>query len=270
MAANNNIRSLISTAVLLGAMTLPATALDISTHGSDNAHTNAVLLKGTIVEGDAYEVKRYIAKLPKKANVVVYLDSPGGNLREGLKLGSYFYEFKVETVVANKAICTSACALAFLGGRDAKGEAARTKYTTGRVGYHAFSREFNENVSYSANDLKTVLLRTQFEVFNIAQYLRSIETDLDVLRIMLSAPPQGMAFISDDTAIEIGVRVFDAKLNKPVDPAPVLERLAKARADAKLAAAQPPVPAPPAPASAKADGGAPEAKPTASVAPPAG
>jgi hypothetical protein len=269
MTAKQNIRHLVSTAVLLGAMTLPATALEISKHGSDNAHTNAVLLKGTIVDGDAYEVKRYIAKLPKKANVVVYLDSPGGNLREGLKLGSYFYEFKIETVVANKALCTSACALAFLGGRDAKGEVARTKYTTGRVGYHAFSREFNENVTYSANDLKTVLLRTQFEVFNIAQYLRSIETDMDVLRIMLSAPPQGMAFISDDTAIEIGVRVFDAKLNKPVDPAPVLERLAKARADAKLAAAQPPVPAPPAPASAKADGGAPEAKPTASVVPPA-
>jgi hypothetical protein len=268
MAAKHNIRTLVATA-LLGAMTLPAAALDISKHPSDNAQVNAVLLKGSIVDGDAYEVRRYLAKLPKKARAVVYLDSPGGNLREGLKLGKHFYEAKIETVVEGKALCTSACALAFLGGRDANGNAARTKFTTGRVGYHAFSRDFNENISYTAKDLKTVLHRTQFEVFNIAEYLRSIETNMDVLRVMLSAPPQGMNFISDDTAIEIGIRVWDAKLNKPVDPAPVLERLAKARAEAKLAAAQPSRPAPPAPPSAVADGGSPQVKPTASVVPPA-
>ena len=232
MAAKQNIRNLVSTAVLLGAMTLPASAVEISKHSSDNVLVNAVLLKGTIVDGDAYEVRKHIAKLPKKTGTIVYLDSPGGNLREGLKLGTYFHDLKIETVVEAKALCTSACALAFLGGRDANGNVSRTKFTGGRLGYHAFSRDFNENVNYSANDLKTVLHRTQFEVFNIAEYLRSIETHMDVLRIMLSAPPSGMNFISDDTAIEIGVRVWDAKLNKPVDPAPVLERLAKARADA--------------------------------------
>ena len=269
MAANKNIRNLVSTAVLLGAMTLPASALEISKHSSDNVLVNAVLLKGSIVDGDAYEVRKHIAKLPKKTGTIVYLDSPGGNLREGLKLGAYFYDLKIETVVEAKAPCTSACALAFLGGRDANGNVSRTKFTGGRLGYHAFSRDFNENVSYSANDLKTVLHRTQFEVFNIAEYLRSIETHMDVLRIMLNAPPSGMNFISDDTAIEIGVRVWDAKLNQPLDPAPVLERLAKARAEAKIAASQPPAPAAPAPVSAGSDGGSSPVKPTAAVVPPA-
>ena len=69
-------------------MTLPAAALEISKHARDNVLTNAVLLKGTITDGDAYELKSYIAKLPKKPSTVVYLDSPGGNLREGLKLGT--------------------------------------------------------------------------------------------------------------------------------------------------------------------------------------
>ena len=269
MAANNNIRKLASAAVLLGAMTLPATAVEISKHPSDNALVNAVSVKGKIVDGDAYEVKSYIAKLPKKPVTVVYLDSPGGNLREGLKLGTAFYDLKIETVVEAKASCTSACALAFLGGRDMDGNAARTKFSSGQLGFHAFSRDFNETMTYSANDLKVVLHRTQFEVFNIAEYLRSIETNMDVVRIMLSAPPTGMHFVSDDTAIEIGIRVFDAKLKQPIDPAPVLERLAKARADAKIAASLPPVPAPPAPLSAGADGGAPLTKPTATVVPPA-
>lgn len=108
MAAKQNIRNLVSTAVLLGAMTLPASAVEISKHSSDNVLVNAVLLKGTIVDGDAYEVRKHIAKLPKKTGTIVYLDSPGGNLREGLKLGTYFHDLKIETVVEAKALCTSA------------------------------------------------------------------------------------------------------------------------------------------------------------------
>jgi hypothetical protein len=95
MAANKNIRNLVSTAVLLGATTLPASALEISKHSSDNVLVNAVLLKGTIVDGDAYEVRKHIAKLPKKPTTIVYLDSPGGNLREGLKLGTHFHDLKL-------------------------------------------------------------------------------------------------------------------------------------------------------------------------------
>ena len=79
---------------------------EISKHSSDNVLVNAVLLKGTIVDGDAYEVRKHIAKLPKKTGTIVYLDSPGGNLREGLKLGAYFYDLKIETVVEAKALCT--------------------------------------------------------------------------------------------------------------------------------------------------------------------
>jgi hypothetical protein len=73
MAANKNIRNLVSTAVLLGAMTLPASALEISKHSNDNVLVNAVLLKGSIVDGDAYEVRKHIAKLPKKTGTIVYL-----------------------------------------------------------------------------------------------------------------------------------------------------------------------------------------------------
>ncbi len=101
-----------------------------------------------------------------------------------------------------------------------------------------------------------MLQRTQTEVFNIAEYLRGIETNMDVLRIMLGAPSSAMNFISNDDAIELGIAVWDSKTGKPVDPAPVLERLAKARADAKIAASLPPAPAAPAPVSAGSDGGA--------------
>jgi len=267
MATKQNIQNLVATAALLGAMTLPAAALDISKHAKDSPEINAVLLKGTVTDGDAYELKTYLNKLPKKAMTVVYLDSPGGNLREGLKLGNLFFERKIETVVDEKASCTSACALAFLGGRGTNDKPMRAKVSTGKVGFHSFTRDFNDNITYSAGDLKTVLQRTQTEVFNIAEYLRGIETNMDVLRIMLGAPSSAMNFISDDDAIELNIQVWDAKSGKHVDPAPVLERLAKARAEAKIAAAQPTAPGTPGPVTAASDGGASPIKPTAAVTP---
>ena len=58
-----------------------------------------MLLKGWIDDGDAFELRIYLAKLPKKPATVVYLDSPGGNLREGLQARQFFYQNKIETVV---------------------------------------------------------------------------------------------------------------------------------------------------------------------------
>ena len=52
--------------VMLGWVAQPASALEISRHASDSATVNAILLKGRIDDGDAYELKGYLAKLPKK------------------------------------------------------------------------------------------------------------------------------------------------------------------------------------------------------------
>src|SRR6267378_2144718 len=115
------------------ALTQPASALEISKHAKDGAETNAVQLKGKIEDGDTYELQVYIAGLAKKPNVVVYLNSAGGNLREGMRLGR----------------------------RDETGKPRRTKASTGGVGFHSFSREFDKDKNYSADDLKTVVQMTQ-------------------------------------------------------------------------------------------------------------
>jgi hypothetical protein len=143
------------------ALAQPAGALEISKHAKDSAETNAVQLKGRIDDGDTYELQVYIASLAKKPNVVVYLNSTGGNLREGMRLGRFFFQNKIETVVESKTQCASACALAFLGGRDETGKPRRTKASTGGVGFHSFTREFDKDKNYSADDLKTVVQMTQ-------------------------------------------------------------------------------------------------------------
>jgi hypothetical protein len=215
-------------ALVAGALAQPAAALEISKHGSDNAEANAILLKGKVDDGDTFNLQVYISKLPKKDNIVVYLNSPGGNLAEGMRLGRFFHQNKIETSVETKTACSSACALAFLGGRDADGKTHRTKASNSGVGFHSFSREFDAR-NYSADDLKSVVQQTQSQVFIVAEYLKSIGADLDVLRLMLKAQASQMYFLSNDEALAFNIRVWDEKNNQTIDPEVVLNRLDRSR-----------------------------------------
>jgi len=228
-------------ALALGALTQPAAAIEISKHASDSATVNAIQIKGKIDDGDTFELQVYISKLNKKPTIVVYLNSPGGNLREGMRLGKFFFDNKIETVVETKTACSSACALAFLGGRDGDtGKPHRTKASNSGLGFHSFTREF-DNKSYSADDLKTVVQMTQTQVFVVAEYLKTIGADMDIIRLMLRAQSNQMNYISNDEALALNIRVYDDKRNLLVDPADVMDRLdrshpttgATAKADGK-------------------------------------
>jgi hypothetical protein len=219
------------------ALAQPASALEISKHAKDNTETNAVQLKGRIDDGDTYELQVYIAGLAKKPNVVVYLNSAGGNLREGMRLGRFFFQNKIETVVESKTQCASACALAFLGGRDESGKPRRTKASTGGVGFHSFTREFDKDKNYSADDLKTVVQMTQNQVALVAEYLKAVNADLDLLRIMLRAAANEMNYLSNDDALAVNIRVWDEKRSQIVEPEYVVNKLDRSQA----AAAQRPV-----------------------------
>ena len=253
MAAKLSIRGFLGAAIgtlMLGAIAQPASAVEISQHVlKDNAETNAILLKGRIDDGDTFDLQVYIGNLPKKPTIVVYLNSPGGNLREGMRLGKFFFDNKIETAVETKTACASACALAFLGGRDTNGKQQRTKASSAGVGFHSFTRDFDKDKSYSADDMKTVVQQTQTQVFIVAEYLKSIGADPDIVRLMLRAQANQMNYISNDEALALNIRVFDDKRNQLIDPEHVLERLDRSRATAPTAT-NAPMPA----ASAKSDG----------------
>jgi hypothetical protein len=231
---NRSLLGALTAGVMLGTFAPPTMALEVTQHAAnDSADVNAILLKGRIEEGDTFDLQVYIAGLPKKPNIVVYLNSPGGNLREGMRLGTFFHQNKIETVVESKTGCTSACALAFLGGRDnATGKARRTKFSTAGLGFHSFTREFNKDRSYTADDLKLIIRRTQIEVVAVAEYLRSIGTDLDLLRVMLRAASNEMNYLSNDAAIGLNIRIWDEKRSQIVEPELVMDRLDRSRATA--------------------------------------
>lgn len=61
----------------------------------------------------------------------VYLNSPGGLLEHGFKLGALFKRYGVQTIVTGEQVCASSCAFAFLGGRF------RTMAHDAKLSFHA-------------------------------------------------------------------------------------------------------------------------------------
>jgi hypothetical protein len=225
-------------ALVIGSLAQPASAIEISKHASDSADINAIQLKGRVDDGDTFDLQVYIGNLPKKPTIVVYLNSPGGNLREGMRLGKFFFDNRIETVIETKTACASACSLAFLGGRDgATGKPHRTKASTSGLGFHSFSREFDKDKSYSADDMKTVVQQTQAQVFGVAEYLKAIGADPDIVRLMLQAQANQMNFISNNEALALNIRVWDEKRNQLVDPEQIMDRLDRSRAAVNAPAA---------------------------------
>ena len=63
--------------------------------------------------------------------IKVILNSDGGLLDDGYKLGEIFRDEKVKTIIADDTLCASSCAVAFLGGYY------RSVATKGQVLFHA-------------------------------------------------------------------------------------------------------------------------------------
>lgn len=71
------------------------------------------VLKGKISQGDAAVFNA--ATAPYK-HVILVLDSPGGNLIEGLEIGRAVHQREMATGVAENMVCASACALIWAAG----------------------------------------------------------------------------------------------------------------------------------------------------------
>jgi hypothetical protein len=91
----------------------------------DNKHT-VVILSGDITEGDSKTLKNLIIQAALKERPVsgIILESPGGQLREGVKLAEIIRTARIKASVAVQ--CASACFLAFAGGLTNRGSPNRS------------------------------------------------------------------------------------------------------------------------------------------------
>src|SRR6516162_6351545 len=192
-----------STMIACMAVAAPARAASVTRVEIGSPDTTAFLLSGRLVGGELLALQAEVAKLPSNRRVAVILDSPGGLVSEGLKLGQFFYDAKITTFVfAGGYGCHSACALAFLGGREAAtGKPLRVMMSGARLGFHQFGAKFDNTKTYTKKDMATVVQDTQRVMDAIIGYLRAINEDLDFLPLMLRAPHEAITLVNDDLAL---------------------------------------------------------------------
>ena len=122
------------------------------------------------------------------------MNSAGGVYQEGMALGRLFYKAKVSTfVVGNGGTCLSACAMAFLGGRDSvTGEPLRAIIQGGSLGFHQFRLVFPPDRKFTKADLERSVGEVQKMVFDDLKYLKEIKQDPRTYRRVITEPTESM------------------------------------------------------------------------------
>jgi hypothetical protein len=216
-------------AIALGALPVRATAATVTAVDSGRPDLAVFALEGNIVGGETLALEALVGKLPPNRSAAIILNSPGGNLDEGMKLGRFFYRARISTfVLGHGGGCYSACAAAFLGGRDSEGRPSRIKTTGGNLGFHQFTRTRTPEQAakkYTKADMEQELFVTRAIALNIIQYLSDIGEEMSFLHLMLKAPAAEITLLSNEEAVTYGIHVMDENNDQVIDSANIRARI---------------------------------------------
>ncbi len=162
-----------------------------------------IMLNGEIAEGDAGMLQAAI----KSANDVgkfvsgIRLNSPGGNLLEGIKLAQVVQYAKVATNVASGATCASACFLVYAAGV--------TKFANyaAQVGVHGASDQQGEETI--ASSAATV---------SMARAAKELGVPPAIIGRMVVTPPTDMVWLSPQDLQSMGTTMVGKPSQVVVSP----------------------------------------------------
>lgn len=132
--------------------------------------------------------------------VSVYLNSPGGDLLGGIKIGKLIRKYAIDTSIGRKylnnkkvqpGVCFSSCALAYLGGYF------RYISLDSKYGVHRFSKETKP----SDTDLDTA----QIIAASINNYLREMDIDTGLYELMSVAGKDQIYILNPDELENLNV-----------------------------------------------------------------
>lgn len=179
----------------------PSLALEFRIHENNSKTLNAIMATGKIRLDDTNKLEQFLSMQPRKRHTAIYFNSPGGDLSEGIKLGKYFHQNRIKTVIQGESMCASACALAFLGGTDRKGNKWMSTTTTSLLGFHAFSQ--SDGKLHMNTDV------TQRVVAQILEYSKFVNAPRDLIIKNFMTPSKNMYWLSDPEALRLGIKVWD-------------------------------------------------------------
>jgi len=180
-------------------------ALEFSVHPNTSRSLTAILATGPVVDGDTERLDAFLSRQPQRSRTAIYLASPGGSLYEGMRLGRYFTRNRIQTVVEGGHDCASACALAFLGGRDRNGQVWRSSSDDSRLGFHSFSSSGQRLVDED---------ETQRVVADVLRFARDVEAPLELIIINFATSSQSIYWLSHLEVCGLGIRLWSNSSNR--------------------------------------------------------
>lgn len=184
---------------LSACFTSPSTAANLTTYVSKEGKVVAVLT-GEITPGDTDQFQRIIKTANDSGKVVsgIRLNSPGGNLLEGMKLADAIRFAKIASVVPNGSTCTSACFIAFAAGAE--------KFVSynASVGVHGAS-DANGQESVGSNAATVTM----------AKIVKELGVPADIIGRMVVTPPDQMVWLSPNNLRAMGTTMTGKPVQTP-------------------------------------------------------
>src|SRR5215831_16624851 len=165
----------------------PAIAATITLTPQNGDTPAVVAVQGVLRDEDIGEFRFKVAKL---STAVVTLESDGGSLLAGIRIGEFIRLRGFVTVVPNGARCASACAIAWLGG------AQRFMGEQSLIGFHAAYRK--ETTGASESGMGNAVL---------GAYLNSIGLSEAAVAYVTMAAPNSMTWLTLEEAAKYGIDV---------------------------------------------------------------
>ncbi|MBN8977225.1 MAG: ATP-dependent Clp protease proteolytic subunit [Rhizobiales bacterium] len=162
-----------------------------------------VLISGEIAEGDSDALKAAIKTANDAGKFVsgVRLNSPGGNLLEGVKLAAAVKFAKAATNVAKGGTCASACFLVF-----AAGEKKFANYAA-RVGVHGASDQNGEETT-----------RSGAATVSMAKVAKELGVPDAIIGRMVVTPPNEMVWLTPTDLQSMGTTMVGKPSQVATDP----------------------------------------------------
>ena len=152
----------------------------------NDKEASLIVMRGEIELGDDAKLKELLVGL--KTPPLIMLESPGGNLSASLGMGLAIRNAGANTIVDEKALCASGCALAWLGGKN------RIAFPTSKIALHAASKGDGGEVTAAGNAL-------------IGVYMTRLGLGADAVLFATSAEPSSFNYLTFKTARSLGIEV---------------------------------------------------------------
>jgi len=129
------------------------------------------------------------------------LNSPGGNLYEGLQMAGTIFDRQLTTYIPEGADCASACSIMYLAGKK--------RYSRGQLGVHQSA--YSDDVSKQKDVVGKIDYESQITTADIIQHLEEFGTPGFVYVKMLRTPPEDMYFFDEDELDKLGNQSINTK-----------------------------------------------------------